>query len=117
MDEGFEFKGRQLFAGQNLIPPSHSRCACAIEYIEVEGTAFRQDSFSGYEQNDYANVLQNDMIEASDGITVASRRPKDAIERSVIINEAINADKPYYSADLRMAYVQYGVNLIRIIMM
>lgn len=39
MDEEFEFKGRQLFAGQNLMPPAHPRCACAIEYIEVEGTA------------------------------------------------------------------------------
>ncbi len=35
MDKGFQFKGRQLFAGQNLLPPAHPRCACAVEYIEM----------------------------------------------------------------------------------
>ena len=36
MDEGFPFKGRSLFPGQNLLPPAHPRCACAVEYIEAE---------------------------------------------------------------------------------
>jgi len=35
MDKGFPFKGSHLFAGQDLLPPAHPRCACAIEYIEV----------------------------------------------------------------------------------
>jgi len=36
MDKGFPFKGRMLFPGQDLLPPAHPNCACAVEYIEVE---------------------------------------------------------------------------------
>lgn len=36
MDKGFPFKGKSLFPGQDLLPPAHPRCACAVEYIEVE---------------------------------------------------------------------------------
>lgn len=36
MDKGFPFKGRSLFSGQDLLPPAHPRCACAVEYIEIE---------------------------------------------------------------------------------
>lgn len=39
MDKGFPFKGKKLFAGQDLLPPAHPRCACAVEYIEVEPPA------------------------------------------------------------------------------
>ena len=36
MDESFDFKGRLLFTGQKLLPPAHPRCACAVQYIEVD---------------------------------------------------------------------------------
>lgn len=36
MDKGFPFHGRRLFVGQDMLPPAHPRCACAVEYIEVE---------------------------------------------------------------------------------
>lgn len=36
MDKGFPFKGKSLFQGQDLLPPAHPRCACAVEYVEVE---------------------------------------------------------------------------------
>ena len=36
MDESFDFKGKLLFVGQKLLPPAHPRCACAVEYVEVE---------------------------------------------------------------------------------
>lgn len=36
MDKGFPIKGRSLFPGQDLLPPAHPRCACAVEYVEVE---------------------------------------------------------------------------------
>lgn len=36
MDESFDFKGKVLFRGHKMLPPAHPRCACAIEYIEVE---------------------------------------------------------------------------------
>lgn len=34
MDEEFDIGGKVLFSGQNLLPPAHPRCACAIEYVE-----------------------------------------------------------------------------------
>lgn len=36
MNEDFGFKGKLLFVGQHMLPPAHPRCACAIEYVEVE---------------------------------------------------------------------------------
>lgn len=36
MDKRFPFKGKMLFSGQDLLPPAHPNCACAVEYIEVE---------------------------------------------------------------------------------
>lgn len=36
MDDSFGIKGKELFAGQHMLPPAHPNCACAIEYIEVE---------------------------------------------------------------------------------
>ncbi len=36
MEKGFPFKGRMLFPGQDLLPPAHPNCGCAVEYIEVE---------------------------------------------------------------------------------
>lgn len=38
MDAEFNFKGKSLFTGQHMLPPAHPRCACAIEYIEIEGS-------------------------------------------------------------------------------
>ncbi len=40
MDSGFQFQGKLLFAGQDLLPPAHPRCACAVEYIEVESPKY-----------------------------------------------------------------------------
>lgn len=34
MDEEFDVGGKVLFSGQNLLPPAHPRCACAVEYVE-----------------------------------------------------------------------------------
>lgn len=36
MEADFDIKGRLLFVGQHMLPPAHPRCACAVEYIEVE---------------------------------------------------------------------------------
>ncbi len=36
MDANFDIKGRLLFFGQHMLPPAHPRCACAIEYIELD---------------------------------------------------------------------------------
>ena len=36
MDDNFNFGGRLLFVGHKMLPPAHPRCACAVEYVEVE---------------------------------------------------------------------------------
>jgi len=36
MDDNFDIRGKILFAGHHMLPPAHPRCACAVEYIEVE---------------------------------------------------------------------------------
>lgn len=36
LDDDFEFSGKVLFAGQNMLPPAHPRCRCAVEYKEVD---------------------------------------------------------------------------------
>ncbi len=36
MEGGFGFARRELFEGQDLLPPAHPRCGCAVMYIEVE---------------------------------------------------------------------------------
>lgn len=40
MDDSFDIKGKVLFAGHHMLPPAHPRCACAVEYIEVEPPVF-----------------------------------------------------------------------------
>lgn len=35
IDDSFDFKGKELFAGHKMLPPAHPRCACAIQYVEV----------------------------------------------------------------------------------
>lgn len=40
MDTEFDFKGKVLFSGQKLTPPAHPRCACAVQYIEIEPPVF-----------------------------------------------------------------------------
>lgn len=59
MDDGFDFKGKLLFAEQNLMPPAHPRCACAVEYVEVEPPMFIERNLSaGYEGN--AEIPEHD---------------------------------------------------------
>ncbi len=36
MDGSFYYPGRTLFSGQNMLPPAHPRCACAVQYLEVK---------------------------------------------------------------------------------
>ena len=38
MNDSFNFGGKLLFTGQKMLPPAHPRCACAVEYIETEGS-------------------------------------------------------------------------------
>lgn len=43
MDDKFQM-GSGWNAGENLTPPAHPRCACAVEYIETEPTAYTNEN-------------------------------------------------------------------------
>lgn len=47
MDVDFKIKGKALFRGQHRLPPAHPRCACAVEYVEVEK---KGDAFVGFSE-------------------------------------------------------------------
>lgn len=63
MDADFNIKGRILFSGQHMLPPAHPRCACAVEYVEVElannavsapmrtGDEWIDDAIESYDKN------------------------------------------------------------------
>ena len=84
MDKGFEFKGKTLFAGQNLMPPAHPRCACAVEYIEVSPPQFsdvpqmgvsltQEDSFREYTTEEIEEIAKQTEEIASKHISVPSK--------------------------------------------
>lgn len=65
MDEVFNTGSRSLFDGQNLLPPAHPRCACAVQYVET-GEPYVQTQEYMYNVNELENSLssfeENDII-------------------------------------------------------
>lgn len=118
MDGDFSFtSGRHSM--EVALPPAHPRCACAVMYVEEE----KQETSEAEQpqQNFYDTKPEGETVANGDdsGIMevgnsnatamVMAHRPINAIERSAIINEAINADRPFYAKDLRRVYDTYGV--------
>lgn len=113
MDDGFQFKGRQLFAGQNLMPPAHPRCACAVEYIETTSDVnyeasslnISEDTLYG-EKKDFltpnseeAQDYKEVKIDATDvrsdrksGIVVSSQRVTTA-KNVIYVSENVNLSR------------------------
>lgn len=54
MNADFSISGKLLFSGQHMLPPAHPRCACAVEYIEVEPPKKSQSEqlYQDYADND-----------------------------------------------------------------
>ena len=52
--------GRRLFAEQNLMPPAHPRCACAIEYIELEPPVFAERFLSAGDEDKNEEIPEHD---------------------------------------------------------
>ena len=83
MDAKFDFKGKELFKGQKLLPPAHPRCACAIEYIEVTAPEFphipvkpsimQEDSFKEYTSEEIMNIAAQTEEVASKHIDIPSK--------------------------------------------
>ena len=64
MDKDFDYKGRVLFPGHKLLPPAHPRCACAIEYIEVEPPVFNDMAVPEPTVFDATDILLSDSMES-----------------------------------------------------
>ena len=113
LDEGFDFKGRLLFAEQNLMPPAHPRCACAVEYVEVEPPyedLYLRTGFS----NDLSEINVQELGEISventdEAVIYYNEQIRNRENESLI---AIDRDgKVYYSEGSKDRVGFNGINL------
>ncbi len=92
MDKGFPFKGKLLFQGQDLLPPAHPRCACAVEYIEIEPpSAASPDGYPGNMTVNTGTEMQKlgeiDMERVDEALEYYENLlRKDAIENVLVID-------------------------------
>lgn len=82
MDVNFKIKGKVLFKGQHMLPPAHPRCACAVEYIEVEKSVFVSQS---------EPEIRSCMTENADCLIRDHIQGQDTLEEREIVNSAINS--------------------------
>jgi len=100
MEKGFPFKGRMLFPGQDLLPPAHPNCGCAVEYIEVEPVVFTDRGLSArdgdsveipeHEPPEYLGSLDNmsDDVVKSELIKYETEIVNSNIENAVVISSS-----------------------------
>lgn len=85
MDEDFKFKGKILFPGQHMTPPAHPRCACAVEYIEVEPPVVTSATSERFEVPNDENTQQYKDIEIDEGdVRTENRMNVDVTAKRVI---------------------------------
>ncbi len=82
MDVDFKIKGKALFRGQHRLPPAHPRCACAVEYIEVERAVSSSSQLEPEINRD---------IEDIDYFIREHVQGQDISEELKVIEEAINS--------------------------
>lgn len=84
MDSDFNFGGKVLFPGHHMLPPAHPRCACAVEYIEIEPLKYvdvpqmnvsitENNSFREYSDEEIHNIANQTETVASKHIETASK--------------------------------------------
>ena len=81
MDDNFDFKGRLLFAGQKMLPPAHPRCACAVEYIEIEPPLFQPENMTEIETEVNAEE-QKEFSSGEEAEEYFGKRPDRSLRRS-----------------------------------
>lgn len=81
MDDNFDFKGRLLFAGQKMLPPAHPRCACAVEYIEIEPPVFQPENMTEIETEVDAEE-QKEFSSGEEAEGYFGKRPDRSLRRS-----------------------------------
>jgi len=81
MDDNFDFKGRLLFTGQKMLPPAHPRCACAVEYIEIEPPVFQPENMTEIETEVDAEE-QKEFSSGEEAEEYFGKRPDRSLRRS-----------------------------------
>lgn len=94
MDSEFAFRGKQLFAGQHMLPPAHPRCACAVEYIEVEDSKLGSNGLFAGDETEVPEHAPPKYLKSLDDVsedTVQSmlRKYEDEIVDSDIENAVV----------------------------
>lgn len=99
MDDDFDFKGKILFEGQHMLPPAHPRCACAVEYVEVEPPKISSPNVNGQETETKTNIGHDkpqylgSLDDISDGViklTLEKYEPeivKSNVENAIVITK------------------------------
>ena len=112
MEGGFGFARRELFEGQDLLPPAHPRCACAVMYIEVE----KQQNIVDAEYTDNAEANQEEQAQSSpynetlEGETIASSEDFGIIKEIRIPESAHEISG---ITDAILDEIQKGIDVIR----
>lgn len=96
MDAEFGFKGRVLFKGHKLLPPAHPRCACAVEYIEVNPPVFAPEVTNPFEGQKLEPELYEQAAENMRSTSSRWRKVEVTDERVV---EMVDSVRTYTEAD------------------
>ena len=85
MEGSFDF-GKGLFQNDSKLPPAHPRCACAIEYIEVEPPKqekepFNEPEFPGFENDPFTE--ENVKVYTQEEIEAFAERTEKAISKYI----------------------------------
>ena len=102
MDKEFDFKGKILFRGHHMLPPAHPRCACAVEYVEVDELKYPFGENKDFplpiqeELQDYREVKLDDTDIRNDtkknGIFISSKRVITA-KNTIYVSDNVNLSR------------------------
>ena len=97
MEDGFEM-GKGWNIEENMTPPAHPRCACAVEYIEVQ-QSFSNNS-NGLSSN--SNKDDNEIPEHQDPVYI---KTIDYNDKDSVMEELLKFEKNAINEEIEMACV------------
>lgn len=115
MDADFDLKGKVLFPGHHMLPPAHPRCACAIEYIEVEPPVIITTNQEYSSDNDKYLIRDNtpeqdttsERNAVNEAISEVPKKVQEALANGTVIDVGKNGASQYdYEHDI--LYVAKG---------
>lgn len=104
MDKDFSFKGKILFPGQHMLPPAHPRCACAVEYIEVEPPVVTSAASERFEVPNDENTQQYKDIEIDEWDVRTERKGSLEISAKRVVSSNNNV---YVSDNVKLKKRQF----------